>query len=46
MRKSLVEYAHNQMLKRKEFVEGEKARRKAEHDKFVGYVRSMVACAL
>ena len=46
LRKSLVEYVRDYMLKRKEFVEGEKARRKAEHDKFVGYVRSMVACAL
>ena len=34
------------MLKRKEFVEGEKAKRKAEHDEFVRVVRSMVSCAL
>lgn len=46
MRKSLVEYAHNQMLKRKEFVEGEKAKRKAQHDELVRTVRVMVSCAL
>ena len=46
IRKSLVEYAHTQMLKRKEFVEGEKAKRKAEHDELVRSVRSMVSCAL
>ena len=45
-RKMLVEYAHNQMLKRKEFVEGEKAKRKAKHDELVRAVRSMVANAL
>ena len=46
MRKSLVEFAHNQMLKRKEFVEGEKAKRKAQHDELVRAVRSMASCAL
>lgn len=46
MRKSLVEYAHNQMLKRKAYVEGEKAKRKAQHDELVRAVRSMVSCAL
>ena len=46
MRKSLVEFAHNQMLKRKEFVEGEKAKRKAQHDELVRTVRGMVSCAL
>ena len=46
IRKSLVEYAHTQMLKRKEFVEGEKAKRKAQHDELVRSVRSMVSCAL
>lgn len=45
-RKSLVEFAHNQMLKRKEFVEGEKAKRKAQHDELVRAVRSMASCAL
>lgn len=42
----LLEYAHNQMLKRKEFVEGEKAKRKAQHDEFVRTVRAMVANVL
>ena len=42
----LLEYAHNQMLKRKEFVEGEKAKRKAQHDELVRAVRSMASCAL
>ena len=46
MRKSLVEYAHNQMLKRKAYVEGEKAKRKAKPDELVRAVRSMVANAL
>ena len=46
LRESLVEFAHDQMLKRKEFVEGEKAKRKAEHDELVRAVRSMVANAL
>ena len=46
MRKSLVEYAHNQMLKRKAYVEGEKAKRKAQHDELVRAVRGMVSCAL
>ena len=46
LRKSLVEYAHDQMLKRKAFVEGEKAKRKAQHDQFVRAVRSMASCAL
>ena len=32
LRQSLVEYVHDYMLKRKEFVESEKAKRKAEHD--------------
>ena len=45
-RRMLLEYAHNQMLKRKEFVEGEKAKRKAQHDELVRSVRSMVSCAL
>ena len=45
-RRMLLEYAHNQMLKRKEFVEGEKAKRKAKHDILVRAVRSMVANAL
>ena len=44
-RQSLVEYARDQMLKRKQFVESEKAKRKAEHDSLVCAVRSMVACA-
>ena len=46
LRQSLVEYVHDYMLKRKEFVESEKAKRKAEHDQFVRAVRSMAACAL
>ena len=46
LRESLVEYAHKQMLKRKEFVEGEKAKRKAQHDELVRAVRSMASCAL
>ena len=46
LRQSLVEYARDQMLKRKVFVEGEKAKRKAEHDEFVCAVRSMASCAL
>ena len=46
IRKSLVEYAHNQMLKRKAYVEGEKAKRKAQHDELVRAVRGMVSCAL
>ena len=46
LRESLVEYAHDQMLKRKAYVEGEKAKRKAKHDMLVGAVRSMVANAL
>ncbi len=46
MRKSLVEFAHNQMLKRKAYVEGEKAKRKAQHNELVRTVRSMVSCAL
>ena len=46
LRQSLVEYAHDQMLKRKAYVEGEKAKRKAKHDMLVGAVRSMVANAL
>ena len=45
-RRMLLEYAHNQMLKRKEFVEGEKAKRKAQHDEFVRTVRAMVANVL
>ena len=45
-RRMLVEFAHNQMLKRKEFVEGEKAKRKAQHDELVRTVRGMVSCAL
>ena len=46
LRESLVEYAHEQMLKRKAYVEGEKAKRKAEHDELVRAVRSMASCAL
>lgn len=46
VRQSLVDYAHEQMRKRKEFVEEGKARRKAEHDEFVWTVRGMVSCAL
>lgn len=46
LRESLVEYAHDQMLKRKAYVEGEKAKRKAKHDELVRAVRSMVANAL
>ena len=46
LRESLVEYAHDQMLKRKAYVEGEKAKRKAKHDMLVRAVRSMVANAL
>ena len=42
----LVEYAHEQMLKRKAYVEGEKAKRKAQHDELVRAVRSMASCAL
>jgi hypothetical protein len=32
LRQSLVEYVHDQIQKRREFVEGEKAKRKAEHN--------------
>lgn len=46
LRESLVEYAHDQMLKRKAYVEGEKAKRKAKHDELVRAVRSMASCAL
>ena len=46
LRQSLVEYAHDQMLKRKQFVEEAKARRKAEHDEFVRVAKGMVSCAL
>ncbi len=46
LRESLVEYAHEQMLKRKAYVEGEKAKRKTKHDELVRAVRSMVANAL
>ena len=46
LRKSLVEYVRDYMLKRKEFVEGEKAKRKAKHDELVRAVRSMASCAL
>ena len=46
LRQSLVEYAHDQIQKRKEFVEGEKAKRKAKHDELVRAVRSMASCAL
>ena len=46
LRESLVEFAHEQMLKRKAYVEGEKAKRKAKHDELVRAVRSMASCAL
>ena len=46
LRESLVEFAHDQMLKRKAYVEGEKAKRKAKHDELVRAVRSMASCAL
>lgn len=46
VRQSLVEFAHEQMFKRKEFVEGEKAKRKAQHDEFVRVARGLVANAL
>ena len=46
LRQSLVEYAHDQMLKRKQFVEEGKARRKMEHDEFVRVAKGMVSCAL
>ena len=46
LRKSLLEYAHNQMLKRKEFVKEAKARRKAEHDETIRALRGMIASVL
>ena len=45
-RKMLLEYAHNQMLKRKEFVKEAKARRKAEHDETIRTLRGLVASVL
>ncbi len=42
----LLEYAHNQMLKRKAYVEGEKAKRKAEHDETIRTLRGMVTSVL
>ena len=46
LRQKLVEYTRDQILKRKEFVKEEKARRKKEHDEFVRTARGMVSCAL
>ena len=46
LRHSFVEYVREQMRKRKQFVEGEKAQRKLEHDEIVrtlrGYLSALV----
>ena len=43
LRKSFVEHVREQMRKRKQFVEGEKAQRKAEHDEIVRTLRGYLS---